>query len=97
MKYYYDLFKPLFEVQRHDREGRRDPDQKQLLAGVVLVVTPVSEEENKTQDTGVTMTSNGPSDVTSEVRGVASCEGIFSMRTDKCEFFNPKNKNNDLI
>jgi len=55
------------------------------LAGVVLVVTQDSEEENITEDTEVTMTCNGPSDVTSEVCGVASSEGIFSVQTDKCK------------
>jgi len=44
---------------------------------------PESEHETLSEDTEVTMNCNGPLEVTPEVRGIASCEGIPSVRTDK--------------
>jgi hypothetical protein len=49
---------------------------------------PESEHETLSEDTEVTMNCNGPLEVTPEVRGIASCEGIPSVPTDKskCAF-----------
>jgi len=47
---------------------------------------PEFENENLSQETEVAMNCRGPLEVTSEVRGIASCEGIPSVRTDKCEY-----------
>jgi hypothetical protein len=47
--------------------------------------TPNCGKGKPSNETDVTLSCRGSSEVTSEVRGIASCERIPSMRTDKCK------------